>query len=182
MSDRRPANVLLSEIKSACRRATRHKGLSKSDDIAKSVYDDVKYLRSEETDERVWRFYIKQMARLNAGTRRARADDDDYQLHFHYWDDLDTLLPIKRQAFDTDLNRTVSFTDLVELGNFDVREMDARSGQVKDNVKTAILADDTWERAVNVIKPLVQSHPGWKWKDAVEYLRGRDELPALPRT
>lgn len=39
----------------------------------------------------------------------------------------------------------------------------------------------TWFRAVSVIKPLLESHPEWRWRDAVEYLRARDELPALPR-
>lgn len=182
MSDR-AASVLFDEIKTARRVAMRRKGLSDAGEIAESVYVDIAHLRGADNTKRVWLFYINQMTRIAALNANAKSKtDDDYQLHFHYWDDLDTPLRVERYGVDKDERRKFLRVELVELGDFGLTEIDARSDQIKDNQNRIALAKDIWDRAVRVIKPLLESHPEWLWRDAVEYLRGRDELPDLPRS
>jgi hypothetical protein len=52
----------------------------------------------------------------------------------------------------------------------------------KDAAVRAAKADrDRWEAAANLVVPVLQANPDWKWRDAVAHLRASGvELPGNP--
>jgi hypothetical protein len=57
--------------------------------------------------------------------------------------------------------------DVYGLGD----KIDALMGPVRDKV--------WWEMHVEIIRPILQANPGWKWRDAVKHLEATGQLEAV---
>jgi hypothetical protein len=65
------------------------------------------------------------------------------------------------------------------LGDFNRLDISQIFEQQDANIASAVAARDLFERASKTIVPLLQDHPDWLWRDAVEYLRRNGTLPTL---
>lgn len=175
---RRDQESLTSAIRAAYKRAYR-KGIKESEKAASYVYEEIADWRTRTNTLVVWLAYIK---RLGVTKRKAKQTPDNPERQLHLWDDLDELYPIQRPPrINAKTGEVVeeAHTDLIQLGDFGLTEIEQHDRQIDDNLKAINDERNIWRRAKRFVIPLLKDHPGWKWRDAVEHMREHDELPDL---
>lgn len=126
---------------------------------------------SKENLTRVFLDYIKRMILLLSKPhirRDPEVDPEYYQLHL--WEDLDQVLAVQRAD---------GKTEGVELGDFGLAEVEARTQQIRVNREHVIAEERMWLRACEFIRPLLEANPDWCWRDAVDHMRETGGLPDL---
>jgi hypothetical protein len=68
---------------------------------------------------------------------------------------------------------------LCELGDLGLEEIEQVTRQKKSNITAATNELDRWLRHCGVIRPLLESNPGWKWKDACAHLAASGGFPVI---
>jgi len=130
-------------------------------------------LWSKENLDRIGKEYIKRMIlALSRPALKGRDRDpekaEEFQLHL--WEDLDQVISI---------HRLDGGADGVELGDFGLDEIVARSRQIESNIKEVEASKKIWDRACEFVVPLLRKNPKWVWRDAVEHMRKTGGLPEL---
>jgi len=66
----------------------------------------------------------------------------------------------------------------IKLGDFGVKEIDAKDRQIRKNDTTVTNARLKWERlAIGLVRPLLVANEGWVYRDAINHLRRTGALP-----
>ncbi|UGY13780.1 hypothetical protein HAP48_0035190 [Bradyrhizobium septentrionale] len=79
-------------------------------------------------------------------------------------------------VFDIRHDDAVVQKALADCGLSDIAQIERQKG---DNIAAAEAERDLFARASSYIKPLLESHPGWVWRDAVSHLSTHGGLPSL---
>jgi hypothetical protein len=93
--------------------------------------------------------------------------------------DLDQLFDVRHEVKANPDGTKVFKVKQKELGEFDLDDIACISHQKQENRERVLEEEGQWNRAKAIVVPLLQSHPGWVWKDAVEYLRKHGGIPVL---
>lgn len=73
--------------------------------------------------------------------------------------------------YDLDYKFTlVQRKEVIALGDLGLDEIQIITEQKESNIEAATTALGEWNKARELVEPLLLSHPGWRWRDA------RDEL------
>lgn len=174
----RAVRTLTEAIRDSSRRAYR-RGVKERSACSRFVYDDIADWRTKTNTKAIWLDFI---SRTLVKRQKKRKNKDGSPLQTAFWDDLSQLFPIQRQAIiNPETGETLEHerSDLVELGDFGLAEIEQHDVQLDANIKAANTERESWERAKSFVVPLLKRHTGWKWRDAVEHMRARGTLPDL---
>ena len=128
-------------------------------------------LWSKDNIERIGREYIKRMIlALSKPMMKRESVDDEETFQLHLWEDLDQVISVHRPG---------GGADGVELGDFGLDEIEARTRQIDLNRREVEASQEIWLRACEFIVPLLRNNPNWVWRDAVEHMRTTGGLPDL---
>jgi hypothetical protein len=164
MSDR--ILTLTAAIKDFAARC-RARGITDPDVIAETVFKNLheRGLVSNRNANAVWLDYIKRWSvfRVNRGNK-----GDDRQMHL--WENCEA--QVYNLQFDGGVIQKV-------LADFDLADIEQETAQKQDNIEAAAAELRLWNRAKRYVVPLLDAHPDWKWRNAVEHMRTNGGLPSL---
>jgi len=170
--------TLTEAIRSSARRAVR-KGVTERGACSRFIYTDIADWRTKTNTRAVWLDFI---SRYSVKRKKKNKSKDGQRDQMAFWDHLDQLFPIQRQAkVNPETGETVEHerTELVELGDFGIPEIEQHDAQLDGNISNAQAERALWERAKSFVVPLLKRQKDWKWRDAVEHMRSRGTLPDL---
>lgn len=181
MSDRKP---LTTAIRDFARHARNIKGLTDPEEISAHVD---RRLQNEGywTKANILFARLAYVATFSVMRTKPAGKKDERQLHL--WNDLDQPFNIHHPKKDPktgeplfhDDGRPMHVVKQKELGKFDLDDIDRVTEQKDSNLERAVAERAIWIRAVTYVRPLLASHPGWDWSDAVDYMRENGGLPDL---
>lgn len=169
----KPAFILSDEIRKAFKKIYKQ-GIRDRDEQANLIDNAIDNLGlwSKENFRRIRLEYIKRMllvlTKPALKKRRDEWSDEAYQLHL--WEDLDQVLSVHRHD---------GGADGVELGDFGLDEIEARTRQIEANKREVEASQQIWLRACTYVVPLLRDHTDWVWRDAVQHMRDTGGLPDL---
>ena len=169
----RRAAALTRAIRESYQRAY-EAGVTDADEMAKRVYKDIADWRTNDNTERAWLFYIKNALRLPKTRASEAGDQSEFDYH-----SLDEFFPIKRaEERDPSTGEIVKVarTDQVMLGDFGLPEIHQHDLQLRANIDSAIAEQVKWERVKQMVVPLLETHPSWRYRDAIHHLKANGDL------
>lgn len=170
---RSPKATLWAAVKAHLKQAINIKKLDDADEIAEwSLKQLIRadYFPQGNVNDHIVRIaWIKDVMKARGIGKPSPEAEADGTRQLSLFNDLDVAYPV----VDTE----AGYTRMVMLGDFSSKEIALISEQKDVNIEAALAERVRWRKAVSVIKPLLDANPGWRWRDAVEYLRGRGALP-----
>lgn len=157
MSDRRS---LLHIVKDAARRARNIKKMTDPREIGQYILKDARRYGIV-TPQFIEETLIEKFMRL-AVMRMQTKPREEEERQLHLFDDCEDI------AFHI---KHGDGTIQKALGDFDEKDIEQVTQQKLDNIEAAKIEAKHWERAVNVVLPLLRAHPNWLWRDAASELR-----------
>lgn len=61
--------------------------------------------------------------------------------------------------------------EVITLGDLGLDEIQIITEQKESNIETATTALGEWNKAKELVEPLLLSNPDWKWRDAADHLK-----------
>jgi hypothetical protein len=164
MSARNPVAIIKDAVLSAYRRAYNIRHLRDTEQIVDYIYAEIDLVVSPKLLVAAVKAWIRDMV-------NDRLEQTDF---FSKQPDLFRDLDFALAFHDKD-GRSYQRA----LGDIDLSEALVLQQRKKANIDTAIRQHERFNTAFSFVRPLMETNPGWLWRDAVDYLESHGGFPVL---